>query len=54
MAFGEGTPRKLTAPELWCLVPAAALLVCSLWLGLHVPSGLYKAPERLSTTIAFS
>jgi len=54
MAFGEGTPRKLTAPELWCLVPAAALLVCSLWLGLHVPSGFYKALERLSTTIAFS
>jgi hydrogenase-4 component F len=54
MAFGEGVPRKLAGPELWCLLPACVLLLASLWLGLHVPAGLYKTLERLSTVIAFS
>jgi hydrogenase-4 component F len=54
MAFGEGVPRKLAGPELWCLLPACVLLLASLWLGLHVPAGLYKTLERLSTVVAFS
>jgi hydrogenase-4 component F len=54
MVFGEGAPRKLAGPELWCLLPACVLLLASLWLGLHVPAGLYKTLERLSTVIAFS
>ncbi|HEX8044149.1 proton-conducting transporter membrane subunit [Candidatus Deferrimicrobium sp.] len=54
MVFGEGVPRKLAVPELWCLLPACVLLLASLWLGLHVPAGLYKTLERLSTVIAFS
>ena len=54
MVFGEGVPRKLTGPELWCLLPACVLLLASLWLGLHVPEGLYKTLERLSTAVAFS
>jgi hydrogenase-4 component F len=54
MVFGEGVPRKLAGPELWCLLPACVLLLASLWLGLHVPAGLYKTLERLSTVVAFS
>ena len=54
MVFGEGVPRKLAGPELWCLLPACVLLLASLWLGLHVPEGLYKTLERLSTAVAFS
>ncbi|MHB1013391.1 MAG: proton-conducting transporter transmembrane domain-containing protein, partial [Desulfobacteria bacterium] len=54
MAFGEGVPRKLAGTELWCLLPACVLLLASLWLGLHVPAGLYKTLERLSTVVAFS
>ncbi|HQT96729.1 MAG: proton-conducting transporter transmembrane domain-containing protein [Desulfobacteria bacterium] len=54
MVFGEGAPRKLSGPELWCLLPACVLLLASLWLGLHVPAGLYKTLERLSTVVAFS
>ncbi|MHB8783042.1 MAG: proton-conducting transporter transmembrane domain-containing protein [Desulfobacteria bacterium] len=54
MVFGEGVPRKLSGPELWCLLPACVLLLASLWLGLHVPAGLYKTLERLSTVVAFS
>ncbi len=54
MVFGEGVPRKLAGPELWCLLPACLLLLASLWLGLHVPAGLYKTLERLSTVVAFS
>ena len=54
MVFGEGVPRKLAGPELWCLLPACVLLLASLWLGLHVPAGLYKTLERLSIVVAFS
>ncbi len=54
MVFGDGNPRKLSAPELWCLLPACVLLVSCLWLGLHVPAGLYRLLERLSATVAFS
>ena len=54
MVFGEGVPRKLSGPELWCLLPACVLLLASLWLGLHVPAGLYKTLERLSIVVAFS
>jgi len=54
MVFGEGVPRKLGGPELWCLLPACVLLLASLWMGLHVPAGLYKTLERLSTAVAFS
>jgi len=36
------------------LVPACALLFVSLWLGLHVPAGLYKALEALSSMVSFS
>jgi len=54
MVFGEGVPRKPAGPELWCLLPACVLLMASLWLGLHVPEGLYRTLERLSTVVAFS
>jgi hydrogenase-4 component F len=54
MAFGEGEPKTATAAEWWCLVPACALLFASLWLGLHVPAGLYEALERLSSMVSFS
>jgi len=54
MAFGEGSPRALSGPELWCLLPACVLLLCSLWLGLHVPADLYRTLERLSAVVAFS
>ncbi|MBI5419281.1 MAG: hydrogenase 4 subunit F [Deltaproteobacteria bacterium] len=54
MAFGEGERRKLSSPELWCLLPACLLLLGSLWLGLHVPETLYKAMERLAAAVAFS
>ncbi|GAB4234634.1 MAG: hydrogenase 4 subunit F [Deltaproteobacteria bacterium] len=54
MVFGEGTPRPVSGTELWCLLPAAVLLLASLWLGLHVPADLYKTLERLSTAVAFS
>ncbi|MBP2678554.1 MAG: hydrogenase [Deltaproteobacteria bacterium] len=54
MAFGAGVPRKLAGPELWCLLPACVLLLVSLWMGLHVPAGLYKTLERLSAVVAFS
>jgi len=54
MTFGRGVPERLTAAEWWCLIPACALLAGALWLGLHVPAGLYETLEGLSGAVTFS
>ncbi|MBP2675248.1 MAG: mrpA, partial [Deltaproteobacteria bacterium] len=54
MALGAGERQTPAAADWWCLLPSCALLVASIWLGLHVPRGLYEMLERLSVAVSFS
>lgn len=53
MIFGEPEVRGTARGERLCLIPAGALLLCSLALGLHVPSSLYGYLETIAAALAF-
>jgi hydrogenase-4 component F len=54
MALGAGERQTPAAANWWCLLPSCALLIAAIWLGVHVPRGLYEMLERLSVAVSFS
>lgn len=54
MIFGNPEQKEPRRGERLCLLPAGALLLVSLGLGLHVPAPLYGYLERIAAALAFS